>query len=114
MWGLVIATDGGFRFHHFPNEGWIDAMSRAANGKDAPKEQTIFIPKDRLLSVEFHYEKSWWKRLFFNRQPMLNICYRNVDGAETELLAEVTKEAVSVAAALNSSIVSADTQTVGV
>jgi hypothetical protein len=100
LWGLVIATDGGFRFHHFPNEGWIGAMSRAASGKEAPKEQTIYIPKDRLISSEFTQETSWWKRLIFDRQPTLRVCYRNGNGEKEELLVEVTKEAAAVAEAL--------------
>jgi hypothetical protein len=100
LWGLVIATDGGFRFHHFPNEGWIDAMSRTVSCKDAPKEKTIYIPKDRLISSDFTQELSWWKRLLFDRQPMLRIRYRNSDGAEAELLAESTKDAAPVAATL--------------
>jgi hypothetical protein len=100
LWGLLIATDSGFRFHHFPNEGWIDAMARAARGADSPKEKTIYIPKESLISAEYTCEKSWWKRLFSARQPVLRICYRNVDGTECELLADATKDAAPVASAL--------------
>jgi hypothetical protein len=41
LWGLLIATDGGFRFHHFPNEGWLQAQIRAASGAEPPKEKNI-------------------------------------------------------------------------
>jgi hypothetical protein len=100
LWGLLIATDGGFRFHHFPQEGWLGAMSRSINGAEAPAEKTIYIPKTCIISAGFYQEKSWWKSLLFSRQPMLNIRYRNAEGAECELLAETNKDAAPVAAAL--------------
>jgi hypothetical protein len=28
IWGLVIASSGGFRFHHFPQTSWFDALTR--------------------------------------------------------------------------------------
>jgi hypothetical protein len=102
LWGLLIATDSGFRFHHFPNEGWIGAMARTARGADSPKEKTIYIPKASIISVGYTAEKSWWKRLFSAHQPVLRICYLNVDGAECELFAEAAKDAAPVASALNS------------
>jgi hypothetical protein len=61
FWGLLIATDGGFRFHHFPQENWLQALSRRSpwGGKD-PEEKTIFIPRDRIISAELRVEKVWW------------------------------------------------------
>ena len=25
LWGLIMATSGGFRFHHFPQVSWFEA-----------------------------------------------------------------------------------------
>jgi hypothetical protein len=76
LWGLVIATSGGLRFHHFPHEGWIQALSRVSLGTDAPKEKTLFIPQDRILEAELRVEKSWWKRLLNPSLPRLLFRYR--------------------------------------
>jgi hypothetical protein len=83
LWGLLIATSGGFRFHHFPHEGWIQALSRISFGGDAPREKTLFIPQDRILEAEFRTEKSWWKRLFNPSPPRVVIRYRP-DGAAAD------------------------------
>ncbi|MDR2054000.1 MAG: hypothetical protein LBP80_11365 [Treponema sp.] len=80
LWGLAIATSGGFRFHHFPHEGWIQALSRVSFGGDAPSEKTLFVPHERILGVELRIEKSWWKRLFNPSLPRILIQYR-VNGA---------------------------------
>jgi hypothetical protein len=83
LWGLVIATSGGFRFHHFPHEGWIQALSRVSFGGDAPREKTLFIPHERILGVELRIEKSWWKRLLNPSLPRILIRYRFGGGVET-------------------------------
>jgi hypothetical protein len=75
LWGLLIATSGGFRFHHFPHEGWIQALSRVSFGGDTPKEKTIFIPHERILGVDLKSEKSWWKRLLNPTLPRILIQY---------------------------------------
>ncbi|MDR1950553.1 MAG: hypothetical protein LBQ38_14280 [Spirochaetaceae bacterium] len=88
LWGLAIATDGGFRFHHFPHEGWLQALSRMTSGGEGPKEKTIFIPRDRLFSAELRIETSWLKKIFTPHPPILVIRYRTTAGtelAETEL-----------------------------
>jgi hypothetical protein len=87
FWGLLIATGGGFRVHHFPHESWIQALSRTTMGGEAPKEKTIFIPKERLVSAELRVERSWWKKLLFAAPPRLIIRYRKVEGEEAELVA---------------------------
>jgi hypothetical protein len=93
LWGLLIATDGGFRFHHFPHEGWIQALSRVTTGGDAPKEKTIFIPRDRILGAELRRETSLLKRIFLPRQPRFILRYRDSDGAEAEFIAETDSKA---------------------
>jgi hypothetical protein len=93
LWGLLIATDGGFRFHHFPHEGWIQAVSRVTTGGKAPQEKTIFIPKGWFVSVELRMEQVWWKKILSPHPPRLSIRYRNAEGAEAEFLAETDQKA---------------------
>jgi hypothetical protein len=81
LWGLLIATSGGFRFHHFPHEGWIQALSRISFGGDSPKEKTLFIPHERILGVDLKLEKSWWKRFLNPSLPRIVIQYRPDDAA---------------------------------
>ncbi|MDR2111025.1 MAG: hypothetical protein LBP32_06930 [Spirochaetaceae bacterium] len=95
FWGLVIATEGGFRFHHFPHESWIQVLSRTTMGGDAPTEKTIFIPRERIVSVDLQVETRWWKRLLVPGQPRLRIRYRRdgAGGADAELVVETEKKA---------------------
>ena len=97
LWGLFIATSGGARFHHFPHEGWFDALSRTASGRDAPQEKTFFIPKERLLGARFIIERTWWKRLLFAAPPLITACYRDEGGDEAEVIMETGKEAAPLA-----------------
>ena len=92
IWGLIIATSGGFRFHHFPQMSWIDAFTRFA-AKDQPKEKTIFIPKERIVSAELIKEKKWWKKILSSSPPRLVIRYRDEGGAEKQLLLEAEYKA---------------------
>jgi hypothetical protein len=93
LWGLLIATDAGFRFHHFPHEGWIQVLSRMTGGGDAPKEKTIFIPRDRILAAELRKEKSLLKKIFLPGQPRLVLRYRDSSGVEAEFIAEADSKA---------------------
>jgi len=44
LWGLIINTSGGFRFHHFPQNSIFDALTQfAAKRDEPPKEKTIFF-----------------------------------------------------------------------
>jgi hypothetical protein len=96
LWGLLIATDGGFRFHHFPHEGWLTLLTRASSGGDAPKEKTLFIPQDRILSAELYIEKSLLKRIIFPNGPKLILRYIDARGGEGELAAETDKKAEEI------------------
>jgi hypothetical protein len=101
FWGLLIATDGGFRVHHFPQENWLMVLSRKSTGSGkTPEEKTIFIPKDRLLSAELWMEKVWWKKIFLPSWPRLIIRYQDSGGAEAELVASTERDAGKIVRAL--------------
>ncbi|MDR2159142.1 MAG: hypothetical protein LBP23_03635 [Treponema sp.] len=93
LWGLLIATEGGFRFHHFPHEGWLQALARIGTGGEGPKEKVLFLPRDRILSAELRLERTWWRKLLSPRQPLFVIRYLREDGAEGELVMETEKRA---------------------
>jgi hypothetical protein len=96
LWGLLIATDRGFRFHHFPQEGWMQFFSRFSSGGEAPSEKTIFIPRERILRAELRRETSLLKRIFLASRPRLVIRYRDDSGAEEEFIAEADSAAAAV------------------
>jgi hypothetical protein len=95
LWGLAIATSGGFRFHHFPHEGWLTAISRATMGGEIPKEKTFFIPKDSIHSVELIREKRWWKKILSPSNPTLVINCRTND-EETKIFIETDQTAAAI------------------
>jgi len=83
IWGLVMATTGGFRFHHFPQAGgFLGALTSTGN---APQEKTIFVPGDRIASAVFHRETKWYKKLFATDSPFLRISYLDESDDEKEL-----------------------------
>jgi hypothetical protein len=102
LWGLLIATDGGFRFHHFPHEGWLQLLTRVSSGSEGPKEKTLFIPRDRILSTELYFEKSILKKIFFPSTPRLIIRYLDARGGERMFVAETEKKAEEIVQQLQS------------
>lgn len=103
LWGLAIVTEGGFRFHHFPHENWIAALTRlGGGGGEAPKEKIIVIPKDRIRSYRVVREKSWWRRLLAPTSPKLVIDYVSggADSGEAALLVEIDRDAEALEAAM--------------
>ena len=100
LWGLAIATSEGFRFHHFPHEGWLTAISRTTMGGEAPKEKTFFIPRDLLDAIELVQEKRWWKKIFSPSYPTLVIQCR-INGEERKVIIETDKSATGIVEALN-------------
>jgi hypothetical protein len=88
IWGLIIATSGGFRFHHFSQTNWLQALASFGN-YNAPKEKTFFIPKNNIISAKIIEETGWWKKIFKSTPPQLLIDYR--DGTENtkQVLLEV-------------------------
>ncbi|MCL2194108.1 MAG: hypothetical protein FWB78_12040 [Treponema sp.] len=84
IWGLVIATSGGFRFHHFPQTGGL--LGNFGTSGIVPKEKTIFIPRDRIVAAVLHKETKWYKRLLSPDSPFLRISYLDESsGGEREL-----------------------------
>jgi len=87
IWGLVIFTSGGFRFHHFPQQNWVEFMFRRTGSEEA-KEKTIFIPNEMIVKKKLFEESKWWKKLFSSYMPHLAICYQDGAGNERQLLLE--------------------------
>ena len=80
IWGLIIRTSGGFRFHHFPQKSWIDSFTSFVKTEEA-KEKTIFIPNEKIVLSKVIKEPKWWKRLFNSSPPLFVIRYS--DDAKT-------------------------------
>jgi len=87
LWGLIITTSGGFRFHHFPKNTIFDSFT-AFIKTEPVKEKTIFIPKDKIISIINAKEKKWLKKLFTSLPPRLVICYYNEKEEEKKLIFE--------------------------
>jgi len=81
LWGLIITTSGGFRFHHFPQNSWIDVLTRFADAEPV-KEKTIFIPHDKITSSELKKETVWFKKLFAP-PPRLIIKYKDETSSDS-------------------------------
>ena len=103
LWGLIVATSGGFRFHHFPQANWLSAIIRLGSLNDPPKEKTIFIPASRIMSAVLHKETKWYKKIFSPGIPLLVIHYRDDAGAEKKLMLQVDYKSDGIAEALVSS-----------
>ena len=88
-WGLLIATSGGFRFHHFPQRNWLQAM----RGQDGSKENIIYIPKEKLISASFIIESRWWVNLLKAPLPKLMVIYRDQNDNEQTMLLEANLKA---------------------
>jgi hypothetical protein len=87
IWGLIITTSGGFRFHHFPQNSWIDVLTRFAE-EEQVKEKTIFIPAEKIASSQLIKETRWWKKILSPSVPQLVIRYTDEMGREGRLLFE--------------------------
>ena len=88
IWGLIIATSGGLRFHHFPQQSWIMALTNFS-GRDTPKEKTFFIQKESILTARIIRESRWWRKIFAATPPALIVDYRNEAGNEQQLFFEI-------------------------
>jgi len=88
LWGLVITTSGGFRFHHFPQNSWIDSLTDRFIEGDPPKEKTIFIPNEKIASSQLIKETRWWKKILSPSAPQFVIRYTDEAGREERLLFE--------------------------
>lgn len=103
LWGLAIVTEGGFRFHHFPHESWMAALTRIGGGGGAaPTEKSLFVPRARIKSYELIVEKSWIRRLLTPSAPQIKILYEP-EGASAEpavLVVELDRGTAELEAAL--------------
>ena len=84
IWGLIIATSEGFRFHHFPHRNWLEALTN----REGSKEKIIDIPKDKIISARFNEETRWWMKLLKNQLPKLELLYRDNEGSEHTMILE--------------------------
>jgi hypothetical protein len=100
LWGLIIATSGGFRFHHFPQVNWLSAIMRSGSADDPPAEKTIFIPREKLISAELRKETKWYRKIFSQDVPRLLIRYRAESGTEKELVLNAEYKPEGLAEAL--------------
>ena len=100
LWGLTVVTSGGFRFRHFPKEPSIFGIARLSPGSKPPKEQSFFIPKETIDSIELVLEKRWWKKLMASSFPLL-IIHCQPGGTEQKVTIEVDRDAAALADALN-------------
>ena len=88
IWGLIITTSGGFRFHHFPQRSIFDALTTFA-ATETPKEKTIFIPQNKIIATDEFKETKWWKKIFSFSTPRIVIKYTDDDdGKEKQLVFE--------------------------
>jgi hypothetical protein len=99
LWGLIIASSGGFRFHHFPQSNWLTALTQIASSDGPPKEKTIFIPNEKIISVILSKETKWFRKIFVSNIPRLHIRFYDESGTEKEMLfyAEYKPEGVAEA-----------------
>ena len=100
IWGLIIASSGGFRFHHFPHRTWVDALSFNSS-REEPKEKTIFLPKEKIISAKLIKETRWWKKILSPSPPQLIINYRDETEKERRILLEAEFKADDIAEKLN-------------
>ena len=84
LWGLIIVSSGGFRFHHFPKRHWLDFMS---SGED-PKEKSFIIPKEKLISARLLKERNWLKIIISSARPKLEIYFSDDFQKELRLVFE--------------------------
>ena len=99
LWGLIIATSGGFRFHHFAQANWLSAL--LGSGGEAQKEKTIFIPREKIINAKLIRETRWYMKLLSPGVPRLTIRYLDETGAEKELLFYAEYKSEGIAEAIN-------------
>jgi hypothetical protein len=110
LWGLLIVCENTFRFHHFPHENWIDSITRNMRGGDFPKEQTLELPREQIVSVEVVKDASIWKRIIFPSPPRVRLRFNDAASREQSLVFEVDFKIDEVKAALQTTPATAETQ----
>jgi hypothetical protein len=99
LWGLIIATSGGFRFHHFPQAGWLAAL--VGFGREAPKEKTIFIPRSKIIAASLSRETKWYRKILSPGVPRLLIRYLGETGTEKALSFNTDYKSEGIVEAIN-------------
>jgi hypothetical protein len=89
IWGLIINTSGGMRFHHFPQHTWIDSLAARFTESDKVKEVSLYVSNEKIISVNQIKETKWWKKIFSPLPPNLVIMYSDNE-IEKTLLFETT------------------------
>ena len=84
IWGLIIATSEGFRFHHFAHRNWLEALTN----REGSKEKIIDIQREKIISAQFIYESRWWMKLLRNTLPKLELVYKDNEGMERTMVLE--------------------------
>jgi len=92
IWGLLITTSGGFRFQHFPQKSWLDAFTHFSE-TEPPKDNAIFIPKEKIVSSQILKETKWWKKIFCPSVPQLVIHCTDEAGRERRMVFEIITKA---------------------
>lgn len=100
IWGLIIVSAGGLRFHHFPQHYWFEAFS-SYDKNAALREKTFFIPKTQIIRARLMKESSWWKKIFLPSVPKLEIHFRDNPGNERRLLLEIDFKPGGIIESLN-------------
>ena len=103
IWGLLIVSSGGFRFHHFPKKSWLESFT-TTHEQEAPKEKTFFVPKEKIVSVQLKEESKWWKKILMSPSPKLLIHFRDETENERQLKLEIHFKAPELQAALKVSV----------
>ena len=100
IWGLLITTSGGLRFHHFAQQSWITVFAQIS-GSEAPKEKTFFIPKEKINGARHIKESKWWKKILTPSTPQIVVSYRDDEGNERQLFLEADSNGEGLAEKLN-------------
>ena len=88
IWGLIIISSGGFRFHHFPQQNWLRALSMFDDSGKS-REKIIFIPKEKIVSAKLQTETRWWAKLLTASPPVLTVQCRDDTDNEKQLRLKV-------------------------
>ncbi|MCX7655367.1 MAG: hypothetical protein N2Z76_02450 [Treponemataceae bacterium] len=105
LWGLLMVTKEKIHFHHFPQESWLDFLSRSSGAKGPSNQEIVFtLPRKDILSIHYYRPQSWWSRLFSSTPPYLRIVYEDREGNEQTLVIEIDRDGESVVAHLGTSV----------
>ena len=99
LWGLLIVSQGGFRFHHFPQQNWFDMMFTRGD-TEGSGEKILFIPKEEIIHAETREETRWWAKILSSNPPLLIIHCRGETGDKKQVFLEAERGVKELAAVL--------------